>query len=85
SGQGHDSAIALRQGSAVLWAGRLQPGETVPLPDARHVHLFVARGDADLEGAGHLSEGDAVRLTGAGHPTLTAGPGGAEVLVWETA
>ena len=85
SGQGHDSAIALRQGNAVLWAGRLQPGETVPLPDARHVHLFVARGDADLEGAGHLAEGDAVRLTGAGHRTLTAGPGGSEVLVWETA
>lgn len=85
SGQGHDSAIALRQGSAVLWAGRLQAGETVPLPDARHVHLFVARGDADLEGAGQLSAGDAVRLNGAGHPSLNAGPGGAEVLVWETA
>ncbi len=85
SGRGHDAAIALRQESAVLWAGRLQPGETVPLPDARHVHLFVARGDAELEGAGHLVEGDAVRLTGVGHPALTAGPEGAEVLVWETA
>jgi redox-sensitive bicupin YhaK (pirin superfamily) len=84
SGRGHDAAIAIRQESAVLWAGHLQPGETVPVPDARHVHLFVARGDAELEGAGHLAEGDAVRLTGAGHPALTAGPGGAEVLVWET-
>ena len=85
SGRGHDAAIAIRQGSAVLWAGRLQGGETVPLPDARHVHLFIARGDGDLEGAGHLSEGDAVRLTAAGRPLLTAGPGGAEILVWETA
>ena len=85
SGRGHDAAIAIRQHSAVLWAGRLQAGETVTVPDARHVHLFVARGDVGLEGAGHLSEGDAVRLTGAGHPSLTAGEGGAEVLVWETA
>ncbi len=85
SGRGHDTAIAIRQESAVLWAGRLQAGEAVPLPDARHVHLFVARGDVELDGAGHLVEGDAVRLTAAGQPVVTAGPGGAEVLVWETA
>jgi redox-sensitive bicupin YhaK (pirin superfamily) len=68
----------------VLWGARLQPGETTTVPDGAHVHLFVAAGDVDLEGAGELAEGDAVRLTSAGARTLTAGPGGAEVLVWVT-
>ena len=85
SGQGHDGAIPLHQRDAVLWAGRLGPGEVVAVPDGRHVHLFVALGTAQLEGAGELSEGDAARLVGAGSPRLTAGPGGAEVLVWVTA
>ena len=69
----------------MLWGGRLGVGETVAVPDGRHVHLFVAQGSAALEGAGELAEGDAVRLTAAGSPTLTAGPAGAEVLVWVTA
>ncbi len=85
SGKGHDAAISIRQRDAVLWGGRLKGDETVQVPDDRHVHLFVAVGDADLEGAGRLLEGDAVRLTGAGSPRLTAGPEGAEVLIWATA
>lgn len=83
SGRGHDAAISIRQKGAVLLGGRLQPSETVALPEAEFVHLFVARGTVDLEGAGALSTGDAVRLAGAGGPRLTAGPEGAEVLVWE--
>src|SRR5205085_2871434 len=35
SGRGHDAAIAIRQRGAVLWGGRLKPGETVTIPDAR--------------------------------------------------
>lgn len=85
SGQGHDAAIGIRQRDAVLWGGRLGAGEVVSVPDGRHVHLFVAQGSAALEGAGELAEGDAARLTGAGSPTLTAGPAGAEVLIWVTA
>jgi redox-sensitive bicupin YhaK (pirin superfamily) len=69
----------------VLWGGRLGPGERVAVPDDRHVHVFVARGSAELEGAGPLGAGDAVRLTGAGALGLSAGPGGAEVLIWATA
>ena len=84
SGRGHEAAISIRQRGAVLWGGRLSSGETVDVPDDRHVHLFVARGTAELEGAGALSTGDAVRLTGAGSPQLTAGPEGAEVLIWAT-
>jgi quercetin 2,3-dioxygenase len=83
SGRGHDAAIHIAQRDAVLWAGRLQPGEMVVVPDAKWVHLFVARGSVVLEGAGALGEGDAVRLTGAGSRALTADTDGAEMLVWQ--
>lgn len=85
SGRGHEAAISIRQKGAVLWGGRLRPGETVHVPDAPYVHLFVAKGDAILEGAGPLHRGDAVRLTAAGGRPLTADANrGAEVLIWET-
>lgn len=84
SGQGHEGAISIHQRDAVLWGARLQPGEATTVPDGGHVHVFVAAGDVDLEEAGELAEGDAARLTSAGARTLTAGPGGAEVLVWVT-
>jgi redox-sensitive bicupin YhaK (pirin superfamily) len=87
SGRGHrtdsGAAIAIRQRDAVLWGGRLHPGQSVPVPDSRFGHLFVARGSVSLAGAGALDAGDAVRLTEAGSPTVVAGPDGAELLVWE--
>jgi redox-sensitive bicupin YhaK (pirin superfamily) len=83
SGRGEDSAIAIRQRDAVLWAGRLQAGETVTAPDAPFVHLYVARGAIELDGAGPLEQGAAARLTAAGGRTLVGGPEGAEVLIWE--
>lgn len=85
SGQGHEGAITMHQRDAVLWGGRLSGGETVVVPGGRHVHVFVAVGAVDLEGAGALATGDAARLVDAGTPTLIAGPGDAEVLVWVTA
>lgn len=86
SGRGHQAAISIRQKGAVLWGGRLKPGEAVQVPDARYVHIFIAKGTAELEGAGLLQTGDAVRLTAAGGRRLSAGiPDGAEVLIWETA
>lgn len=84
SGQGHDGAIAIHQRDAVLLAGRLHADEPVRLPDAAHVHVFVARGMADLEGAGDLLTGDAARLTASPPLVVTAGPEGAELLVWAT-
>ncbi len=83
SGRGHDAAISIRQRDAVLWAGRLQPGEAVEVPDARFAHVFVPSGTAELDGAGWLATGDAARLTAAGSPRLCAGPDRAEVLIWE--
>jgi len=85
SGKGHDAAISIRQSDAVLWGGRLQSGETVTVPDDRHVHVFVPVGTAHLDGGGELDTGDAARLTDAGDPDLVAGDRGAEVLIWATA
>lgn len=85
SGRGHQAAISIRQKGAVLWGGRLQPGETTTVPDAPYVHVFVAKGSAELEDAGILHAGDEARLTAAGARQLTAGRNeGAEVLIWET-
>ena len=85
SGMNHEAAIAIRQKHAVLWGGRLKPGESVQVPDALFVHLYIAKGRAELEGAGLLNTGDAVRLTAAGARRLTADSHqGSEVLVWET-
>lgn len=77
-----DAAIRIKNRYAALHAARLQPGDAVSVPDAPFVHLFVARGDVDLEGAGRLGEGDAVRLMGAGGQEITA-TDAAEILLWE--
>lgn len=84
SGQGHDGAVSIRQRDAVLRVGRLGPDERVEVPDAPFAHVYVARGSASMDAAGPLGPGDAVRLTGAGAQALTAGPEGAEVVVWTT-
>ncbi len=80
----HDGAAAIRIANryAALHAARLQPGQQVTLPEAPYLHLFVPRGEVDLEGAGALGTGDAVRFTATGGQTVTARTA-AEVLVWE--
>ena len=81
----HDAAIRIHQRDATLWVGRLRPVPTVTVPDAPFVHVFVARGTADLDGVGHAS----ARATRCASPTPAParsprGPTGAEVTVWET-
>jgi redox-sensitive bicupin YhaK (pirin superfamily) len=77
-----NAAIRIQNRYAALHVARMKPADRVHVPDAPFVHLFVARGSVDLEGAGHLQEGDAVRLTGAGGQTLSA-VDDSEVLIWE--
>lgn len=77
-----EAAIRIRNRFATLHAARMSAGDVVAVPDAPFTHVFVARGAVDLEGAGRLAEGDAVRLTGVGGQRLTA-VDDAEVLVWE--
>lgn len=83
SGRGHDAAISIQQKDAVLWAARLKPGESVALPDAPFVHLFVAKGSLSGEEVGALDAGDAARITLGGPLRVNAGPQGAEILAWE--
>jgi quercetin 2,3-dioxygenase len=80
----HDGESAIRIGNrdAALYAARLAPGESVVLPEAPYLHLFVAVGDVALEGAGALATGDAVRFTATGGQRVTA-TSDAEILVWE--
>ena len=77
-----DSAIRIANRYATLHAARLEPGQSVPLPEAPYLHLFVARGAVALEGAGPLEQGDAVRFTATGGQRVTAAAP-AEILVWE--
>ena len=77
-----ETAVHLGQRDAALHAARRAPGESVELPDAAYVHLFVVVGAVELEGAGALVEGDAVRLTATGGHRLSAVTA-TEVLVWE--
>jgi redox-sensitive bicupin YhaK (pirin superfamily) len=78
------TAIRINIRDATMYAARLRPGQSVTLPDAPYLHLFVPRGTVRLEGAGALAEGDAVRFTAAGGQKVTADDqAGAEILVWE--
>jgi redox-sensitive bicupin YhaK (pirin superfamily) len=77
-----EAAIAIRNKYAALHGARLQPGDTVELPAAPYLHLFAPRGSVSLEGAGEISEGDAVRLTASSGERVTAIEP-AEILVWE--
>ena len=77
-----ESAIRIKNKYAALHAARLRTGEAIELPEAPFLHLFVPRGTVTLEGAGPLSEGDAVRLTATGGQKVTATEP-AEVLLWE--
>ena len=76
------AAIRIKNRYAALYAARLESGGSVTLPDAPWLHLFVPRGSVELEGAGTLAEGDAVRFTGTGGHRVTAIEA-AEILVWE--
>ena len=78
----NDAAIRIKNRFAALHAARLEPGQSVQLPDAPFAHLFVPRGMVELEGTGVLAEGDAVRFSAIGGQRVSAVES-AEILVWE--
>ncbi|MER7251126.1 pirin family protein [Kribbella sp. NPDC000426] len=77
------TAIHLNQPGAGMSVARLAPAQSLELPAAPYLHLFVAAGTAVLEDAGELATADAVRLAPSDGERVTAGPDGAELLVWE--
>ena len=76
------AAIRIRNRYAALHVARLEPGDSVTVPDAPFVHVYLARGRMDLEAEGLLDAGDAARLTAAGERRLDAAEP-SEVLIWE--
>ncbi|MET8872333.1 pirin family protein [Nocardia sp. NPDC004604] len=80
------TAIAIGSSHSAMHVARMAgTGDTeqsVELPDAPYLHLFVARGEVEMEGVGPLYTGDAVRLTRSGGQRVIA-RGPAEILVWE--
>ena len=79
---GRDAAIALHNRRAALHGARLAAGETVALPPAPYLHLFIARGRVTVEGGGALEVGDAVRFSDFDGAWVTATEN-AELLAWE--
>jgi quercetin 2,3-dioxygenase len=76
---GVTTSSIVRVGNANLHVVRLD-GDVAILPRAPFVHVYVARGEAELAESGALREGDAARITGnEGH----AVSGDAELLIWE--
>ncbi|SHX32221.1 putative quercetin 2,3-dioxygenase [Mycobacteroides abscessus subsp. abscessus] len=76
------TAITIAQKNAALHAARIAAGDSVELPAAQFVHLFVTRGAITVEAVGELTEGDALRLTDIGAVRVIA-IRDAEILVWE--
>ena len=76
------AAITIHNRHAGLHAARLQPGRAVVIPDAPFVHVFVAKGEVEMEGVGRMYAGDAVRLSNSGGQRVVSDVG-AEILVWE--
>jgi quercetin 2,3-dioxygenase len=76
------AAIRIRNRYAALHVARLEPGQSVAVPDAPFAHVYVTRGQLDIEAQGLLDTGDAARLTAAGARRLAATES-SEVLIWE--
>ncbi|QIS07040.1 pirin family protein [Nocardia brasiliensis] len=78
------TAIAINSSHAALHVARMSgdADSVIDLPDAPYLHVFVARGEVEMEGVGTLDEGDAVRLTRTGGQRVRAHRP-SEVLVWE--
>ncbi|MBJ8345338.1 pirin family protein [Antrihabitans sp. YC2-6] len=78
----NSSAIRIGNKHAALHVARLDPGQSITIPDAPFGHVFVANGSALFEGYGQVSQGDTVRLTSTGGHRITAAER-SEILLWE--
>ena len=81
SGGHRDRAVGLGTASATLWLTTASTGQRRRLPEATRSHLFVARGEIELEKVGVLGPGDAARVTGRAALAVRA-RSAAELLLW---
>ncbi|MDV8021080.1 pirin family protein [Rhodococcus sp. IEGM 1330] len=82
SGMPDTSGIRIGNRFAALHVARLQPGQSITVPDAPFGHVFVADGSVVFENIGDLAHGDAVRLTSTGGHRVTASTA-SEIMIWE--
>ncbi|MDP9821398.1 pirin family protein [Nocardioides massiliensis] len=80
AGAGTAAPVGTR--GAVLHAARPRAGARLRLPDAPTLHVHVATGAVELEGAGPLTEGDTVRWPGGGGAGVRVLRDDTELLVW---
>src|SRR5260370_33597317 len=56
------AAIRIRNRYAALHVARLEPGESVTVPDTPFVHVYITRRPLNLETQGPIRAGEASRL-----------------------
>lgn len=81
SGGDRQAAISIGSVASTLWVTTLLDADTRLLPDAPYAHLFVATGLVEVERAGLLAAGDALRVTDGAALRITA-RGRSELMVW---
>lgn len=81
SGSRGDAALTLGSAASTWWVTVLGAGGVRLLPEHAYVYLFVAVGEIEVEGAGVLAEGDALRVSGPAGLRLT-GRRPSELMAW---
>jgi redox-sensitive bicupin YhaK (pirin superfamily) len=84
SGAQQQALLRLGSRGSTLWVTQLGPGVARLLPEDDHVHVYLAGGEAEVEGVGPIEAGDSLRLAGRAALKIT-GRSSAEVLVWAMA
>jgi redox-sensitive bicupin YhaK (pirin superfamily) len=84
SGSDPDAAVSLGSAGSTLWVTVLGAGVRRELPTGPLAHLYVARGEVDVESVGTMTPGDSLELTGEAALGVT-GRVEAELLVWTMA
>jgi len=80
---GYHPEALLRIGSrgSTLWITQLGSGVARLLPEDDQVHVYLASGEAELEGVGPITAGDSLRLLGRA-PLKITGRTSTELVVW---
>ncbi|GAA1459265.1 pirin family protein [Williamsia maris] len=78
-------AVSIANRYVALHVARLPSGVRVDLPPAQFGHLFVARGEVEVDGVGVLAAGDVTRHTdmAADGPAAVTAVSDVEILYWE--
>jgi redox-sensitive bicupin YhaK (pirin superfamily) len=84
SGSDPDAAVSLGSAGSTLWVTVLDAGVRRELPTGPLAHLYLARGEVDVESVGPMAAGDALELTGEAALGVT-GHVEAELLLWTMA